>query len=98
LCWPSASARLRYSPAQKLLNFFGSIYRNDVTRTKQLQRWNYLAFALAGAHALGYQINEKQQAPFIAAVVVSIAVTVALQAIGFQQRRTRTLSASKSRP
>jgi sulfoxide reductase heme-binding subunit YedZ len=58
-------------------------------RWKQLQRWNYLAFALAGAHAISYQINEKQQAPFIATVVISIAVTVVLQAIGFQQRRRR---------
>ena len=60
-------------------------------RWKQLQRWNYLAFALAGAHAIGYQINEKQQTPFVATVVISIAITLVLQAIGFQ-RRTRALN------
>ncbi len=56
-------------------------------RWKQMQRWNYFAFALAGAHAIGYQINEKQQMPFVAIVVASILVTLVLQTIGFQRRR-----------
>ena len=56
-------------------------------RWKQLQRWNYVAFALMAAHAIAYQINEKQKAPFVATVVISIVVTLLLQGIGFQRRR-----------
>ncbi len=56
-------------------------------RWKQLQRWNYVAFALAGVHALTYQTNEKQKMPFVAIVVASIVVTLIMQAIGFQRRR-----------
>lgn len=56
-------------------------------RWKQMQRWNYYAFALVAVHALGYQTIEKQHRPFVALVVVSILVTVVLQAIGFQRRR-----------
>lgn len=57
-------------------------------RWKQLQRWNYIAFAFAGAHAIGYQTNEKQHASFVAVVVLSIAVTAVLQALGFRRRRS----------
>ncbi|HSU33506.1 MAG TPA: hypothetical protein VLJ11_19915 [Bryobacteraceae bacterium] len=60
-------------------------------RWKRLQRWNYFAFALAGAHAIAYQINEKQKVAFVAAITISIAVTIALQAIGFRERRARAL-------
>ena len=56
-------------------------------RWKQLQRWNYVAFALMAAHAIAYQINEKQKAPFVATVVISTVVTLLLQRIGFQRRR-----------
>ena len=63
-------------------------------RWKQLQRWNYLAFALMGMHAIGYQINEKQKAPFVATVVISIAVTLVLQAAGFRWRRMQALERS----
>lgn len=60
-------------------------------RWKQLQRWNYFAFALMAAHAIGYQINEKQKAPFVATVVISIAITLVFQAIGFHRRRIQAL-------
>ncbi len=56
-------------------------------RWKQMQRWNYFAFALAGAHAIGYQTNEKQQMPFVAIVIASILVTLVFQTVGFQRRR-----------
>lgn len=56
-------------------------------RWKQLQQWNYLAFALAGAHAIGYFAIEKQKAPWVALVLAGIAVTIALQLAGFQRRR-----------
>lgn len=61
-------------------------------RWKQLQRWNYVAFALMAAHAIGYKINEKQNAPFVATVVISIVATIVLQVIGFQRRRMHVLS------
>jgi methionine sulfoxide reductase heme-binding subunit len=57
-------------------------------RWKRLQRWNYFAFALAGAHAVAYQVNEKQTISFIVVVVLSIAVTIVLQVVGYQIRRT----------
>jgi sulfoxide reductase heme-binding subunit YedZ len=56
-------------------------------RWKQLQRWNYLAFALVGFHAFGYQSIEKQDTPFVAAVVTSVAITAVMQGLGFQRRR-----------
>lgn len=59
-------------------------------RWKRLQRWNYFAFSLAGAHAIAYQINEKQQTAFVAVVVISILITIILQVIGLWQRRQRT--------
>ncbi|HET9790743.1 MAG TPA: ferric reductase-like transmembrane domain-containing protein [Bryobacteraceae bacterium] len=61
-------------------------------RWKQLQRWNYVAFVLMAAHAIGYQINEKQKAPFVATLAISIVITLVLQAIGFQRRRTQALT------
>lgn len=61
-------------------------------RWKQLQRWNYVAFALMAVHAVGYQINEKQKAPFVATVVISIAVTLVFQAVGFHRRRMQRLT------
>jgi sulfoxide reductase heme-binding subunit YedZ len=63
-------------------------------RWKQLQRWNYVAFALAGAHALGYQTNEKQHASFVTVVVLSIAITAILQALGFRSRRAAARNCS----
>ncbi len=53
---------------------------------KQLQRWNYFAFAFAGAHAIGYQLVEKQKIPFVTIVIVSLVVTILFQAIGFRLR------------
>jgi sulfoxide reductase heme-binding subunit YedZ len=63
-------------------------------RWKQIQRWNYVAFALMAAHAIGYQINEKQKAPFVATLVISIVITLVLQAIGFQRRRMQAFTRS----
>lgn len=62
---------------------------------KQLQRWNYAAFALMAAHALGYQVNESQKAPFVAIVAASLAITIVLQAAGFRRRRTEALKKRK---
>lgn len=61
-------------------------------RWKQLQRWNYLAFALAGVHAFGYQAIEKQRISFVAVVLGSILITVLLQTIGYGCRRKMRLN------
>ena len=58
---------------------------------KQLQRWNYFAFAFGGAHALGYQAIETQKRPFVAVVLATILITVVLQTIGYARRRQITL-------
>jgi methionine sulfoxide reductase heme-binding subunit len=56
-------------------------------RWKQLQRWNYAAFALAAAHSIGYQIPQKQNEGFHLTVKICIAITLALQTAGFIRRR-----------
>ncbi len=54
---------------------------------KSLQRWNYGAFALAAMHAVGYQVTEKQNLPFVLTVTACIGVTLALQGAGVWRRR-----------
>ena len=59
---------------------------------KSLQRWNYAVFALAGAHALLYQeAIEKLRSWLVALVVLSIAVTIALQLLVFFKRRAQVI-------
>ncbi len=60
-------------------------------RWKQLQRWNYLAFTLVAFHAIGYQTIEKQKTAFVIFAIASIVITVGLQGMGFQRRRTSAL-------
>jgi sulfoxide reductase heme-binding subunit YedZ len=55
---------------------------------KQLQRWNYGAAALVALHAFAYQGIEKQRPQFVAAVVVCVAMTLAIQCAGVLMRRT----------
>lgn len=56
-------------------------------RWKQLQRWNYAAFALAALHAIGYQIPQRQGLAFHWTVRVCIAITVVMQTAGYMRRR-----------
>ncbi len=56
---------------------------------KGLQRWNYAAFALAAAHAIGYLAIERQKLPFVAAVGCAIALTAVLQGAGIAMRLRR---------
>jgi sulfoxide reductase heme-binding subunit YedZ len=58
-------------------------------RWKQLQRMNYACFALSAAHALGYQVMEKQKAAFMVTVGLCIAATCVLQGTGYLLRRRR---------
>ena len=54
---------------------------------KTIQRWNYVCFALTGAHTLGYQSMEKQKAPFVITAVVCLLLTLVLQTLGFVLHR-----------
>jgi sulfoxide reductase heme-binding subunit YedZ len=63
-------------------------------RWKQLQRWNYAAFALAAAHSIGYQIPQKQNYAFHVIVKLCIAITLALQTAGFIRRRSAAIGNS----
>lgn len=63
-------------------------------RWKGLQRWNYVAFALAAAHTIAYQSTEKQNTPFVISVAVCVAITLSLQIAGFQRRRAAAVSGS----
>jgi len=55
-------------------------------RWKQLQRWNYAAFALAAAHSIGYQLPQKQGFSFHLTVTICIAITLLLQTMGYVRR------------
>jgi len=65
---------------------------------KKLQRWNYPLFALAIAHALGYQLGvESQHVPWVALVIVCAIITLFLQLAGYwMRRRQKTMSSQKS--
>lgn len=63
-----------------------SLRRLGTPRWKNLQRWNYAVFALAAAHAIGYLVIEQQKLPFDTVIAVCIAITLAMQAIGFSKR------------
>ena len=65
---------------------------------KKLQRWNYAVFALAGIHALLYQVGvEQQQRWFVAAVIAFLGITIALQSMVYMKRR-RQMRPKKSSP
>jgi sulfoxide reductase heme-binding subunit YedZ len=67
-----------------------SLRRLGTPKWKQLQRWNYVLFLFAFLHTIAYQTMEKQHAPFVATVALSGAITLVLQALGFQRRRSNT--------
>jgi sulfoxide reductase heme-binding subunit YedZ len=59
---------------------------------KQLQRWNYAAFALVAVHTLIYQIGVKTpQWGWIATASAALAVAAVLQAAGYRRRRAALL-------
>jgi methionine sulfoxide reductase heme-binding subunit len=67
-----------------------ALRRLGTPRWKQLQRWNYVLFLFAFLHTIAYQTMEKQHFPFVATVAVFGAITLALQAVGFNRRRAQT--------
>ncbi len=71
-----------------------SLRRLGTPQWKQLQRLNYLCFALSAAHAIGYQVMENQKATFEVAAVSCIAIAFLFQIVGFGLRRRRSLHAT----
>ena len=74
-----------------------SLRRMGTPRWKQLQRWNYLAFAFAAAHAVGYLITEKQRMPYVVVVAICILLTLSLQTAGFLMRKAALANVSQLR-
>ena len=67
-----------------------SLRRLGAARWKQLQRWNYAAFALIAIHAFAYQGVETQKAPYVATAIACVAVALVFQFLGWKQTRQRT--------
>lgn len=65
-----------------------SLRKLRTPRWKKLQRWNYALFALTVVHTAGYQAIESQRPAFVATLVISVTITLVLQAVGFQIRRS----------
>ena len=62
---------------------------------KQLQRWNYVCFALTAVHTLTYQTGiEAPKLSLVGTAVVTIIITLWLQLVGYHRRRD-TLKKSK---
>jgi sulfoxide reductase heme-binding subunit YedZ len=63
---------------------------------KQLQRWNYLCFALVAVHTVTYQKGiENQPLTFFGTSVIAILVTVTLQFMGWSRRVERYTPADR---
>ena len=55
---------------------------------KQLQRWNYVCFALTAVHTLTYQTGiETPKLSLVGTAVVTIIITLWLQLVGYHRRR-----------
>ncbi|MDE3201675.1 MAG: ferric reductase-like transmembrane domain-containing protein [Acidobacteriota bacterium] len=66
-----------------------SLRKLGTPQWKGLQRWNYLVFAAAGAHAIGYLFIEKQKFNFDLTIAIFLAIAIAFQGAGFLLRRRR---------
>lgn len=56
---------------------------------KQLQRWNYVGFALTGIHTFAYQVGIKSiNAPYVVTAMLATTLTVIVQFVGYRRRRT----------
>jgi DMSO/TMAO reductase YedYZ heme-binding membrane subunit len=60
-----------------------SLRRFGTRRWKQLQRWNYAAFALVAVHSFAFQGVETQKLHWVLTVAVCVLAAVALQIAGF---------------
>lgn len=61
-------------------------------RWKSLQRWNYAGALLVVLHGALYQVIEKRGLGFVAACLVVVGVTVALQLAGYREARRKRLA------
>jgi sulfoxide reductase heme-binding subunit YedZ len=66
-----------------------SLRRLGTSRWKFLQRWTYVAVALALIHAVAYQFVEKRQAAYDALLWATLAATVVLQAAGWWRTKRK---------
>jgi sulfoxide reductase heme-binding subunit YedZ len=65
---------------------------------KSLQRWNYGCFALTAAHTFGYQTGVGGgRGWFLATSIVAVALTVAMQTVGWTRRRRSVAALAISR-
>jgi len=72
-----------------------SLRKLHTRQWKQLQRWNYAVFALAGVHAFAYQGVEKQHLSFVVTVAVCVTIAIAFQLAGVVM--TRRAAAARMR-
>lgn len=63
-----------------------SLRRFGARKWKQLQRWNYAAFALVAVHSFAFQGVEKQKLPWVLTVVACVAAAMILQIAGLIRR------------
>jgi sulfoxide reductase heme-binding subunit YedZ len=60
-----------------------SLRKLHTRQWKQLQRWNYAVFGLAGIHTFAYQLGvEKQKLPFVITAIVCVAIALVFQMAG----------------
>ncbi len=60
-----------------------SLRRLGTPQWKKLQRWNYAAFSLGAAHAIGYLIIEHQHVWYVLLIVSGIGTTLVMQTVGY---------------
>ena len=65
-----------------------SLRRFGTRGWKQLQRWNYAAFALVAVHSFAFQGVETQKMQWVVTVAASVLVALALQIAGVVRRTT----------
>jgi sulfoxide reductase heme-binding subunit YedZ len=58
-------------------------------RWKGLQQWNYAFFVLVVAHGIAFQVIEKRQIPWVAAMTVITLSVIGLQIAGYMRSRRR---------
>ncbi len=66
-------------------------------RWKQLQRWNYIYFALAAIHTILYQISEGKMTGFVIVSGIGIVSTFVFQLSGYTMRRRKRVVTQSSR-
>ena len=65
-----------------------SLRRFGTRKWKQLQRWNYVAFALAAVHSFAFQGVETQKLHWVLTVAACVLAALALQIAGIARHRS----------